>query len=284
MELSNKKQIIYRIFNTESGKSYIGKTVRTFFQRYGNSKYWWRKIESPILKNAIEKYGVQKFSVEILENDVHIDLLSSRERFYANKFRSYSPNGYNIAECGDGGYSVVKDYIFFDLKKNIKISIHNLMDFCRNNNLSYSCMIRVHQGKTNKHKNFANSKFTSIQEIQNKKTKSLEKQFEFKSPSGTLVKIVNLRKFCRENALCHVSMRKLSKNLIRQGHHKGWMSSTSIKQEIDKYDNQNLTLKYKGLEIVIKNMSKFCRENGLNRRKMDALKYKRILEYNGYTI
>jgi len=96
--------IIYRIFNKINKKSYIGQSVNGFGFRYKGSK-WWKYTHNEILKNSIKKHGLENFDFEILDKDVSsIDELNRLESYYAEKFDSYRPNGYNIRGCGDNKF------------------------------------------------------------------------------------------------------------------------------------------------------------------------------------
>lgn len=96
--------IIYRIFNKINGKSYICQSLFDFNKRYKGSK-WWKYTHNIILKNSIEKYGVDNFEFEILHDDVKdLSELNKLEELYAKKFNSYRPNGYNIRGCGDNKF------------------------------------------------------------------------------------------------------------------------------------------------------------------------------------
>jgi len=95
---------IYRITNTFSGKCYIGET-----KQISPEKRWKGHIKSitknkgcPALKDAIKKYGLDKFKFEV------IIICFDEDRFkyeveYIKKFNSQVPNGYNILPGGIGG-------------------------------------------------------------------------------------------------------------------------------------------------------------------------------------
>lgn len=55
---------IYQIINKTNGKSYIGKTEKTFEHRY--SKNWWNLVSNSHLKRSLKKYGIEAFEVKIL--------------------------------------------------------------------------------------------------------------------------------------------------------------------------------------------------------------------------
>lgn len=96
--------IVYRIFNKINHKSYIGQSVSSFNKRY-KGNYWEKYTHNPILKNAVNKYGIQNFNFEILESDVEdIHRLNELEVKYAEMYNSYRPNGYNIRGCGDNKF------------------------------------------------------------------------------------------------------------------------------------------------------------------------------------
>jgi len=96
--------IIYRIFNKLNGKSYIGQSVVSFNKRYKGGD-WLKYTHNPILKNSVNKYGIDNFDFEIIEDNVKdIDELNKLEIKYAQKYNTYRPNGYNIRGCGDNKF------------------------------------------------------------------------------------------------------------------------------------------------------------------------------------
>jgi len=96
--------IIYRIFNKINGKSYIGQSVVSFNKRYKGGD-WLKYTHNPILKNSVNKYGIDNFDFEIIEDNVKdIDELNKLEIKYAEKYNTYRPNGYNIRGCGDNKF------------------------------------------------------------------------------------------------------------------------------------------------------------------------------------
>ena len=82
---------IYR-YISPSNKSYIGQTINSLQQRaknghnYKNSTYFY---------NAIQKYGFENFSWEIL-GEFPIEILSKKEIYYIQLYNTMVPNGYNL--------------------------------------------------------------------------------------------------------------------------------------------------------------------------------------------
>ena len=88
--------IIYKTTNHVNGKIYIGydSKNRTLIEYAGSGR---------LLNFAIEKYGIENFSKEILEY-VTEDNWEEREIFWVNEFSSTDRKiGYNITKGGDGG-------------------------------------------------------------------------------------------------------------------------------------------------------------------------------------
>ena len=90
------KRGIYRIFNKETNKSYIGSTWKSFKSRWKQhlSKLNTNKHHSKELQNAFNKYGTDSFVCEILEIVLDSEILLEREAYYIKKYDSYY-NGYN---------------------------------------------------------------------------------------------------------------------------------------------------------------------------------------------
>ena len=96
--------IVYRIFNKKNNKSYIGQSIHSFNKRYKGN--WIKHTHNLILKNAVNKHGIENFDFEILIEGVqNIEKLNELEQYYAEKFNSYRPSGYNIRGCGDNKFT-----------------------------------------------------------------------------------------------------------------------------------------------------------------------------------
>ena len=88
---------LYKITNLINNKIYIGQTVHP-------EKRWWEhcnraktNYDNYPIHLAINKYGEENFSFEVLEWSEDYD---NRERELIQQFNSLSPNGYNLIEGG----------------------------------------------------------------------------------------------------------------------------------------------------------------------------------------
>ena len=88
---------IYKITNNINKKIYIGKSVN-IETRWNQHKY--TKDSLPI-HHAIQKYGINNFTFEVIEECNPKDL-NEKEIYWIKHFNSYSGEGYNLTQGGDG--------------------------------------------------------------------------------------------------------------------------------------------------------------------------------------
>lgn len=89
--------IIYIITNIVNSKTYIGKTTKTVdcrFKRHCHNS----KTQNTYLYKSMRKHGIDKFTIEILEETTS-DMLNDREKFWISKLNPQ----YNMTSGGDGG-------------------------------------------------------------------------------------------------------------------------------------------------------------------------------------
>lgn len=106
------KGIIYKITNKVNGKSYIGQTRYTIEFRWRQHQH---KKDNTYFHNAIHKYGIENFNIEILE-ECDIEDLNSREIFYIAKYDTFN-NGYNLTIGGDGNRRLLLDNNYDEIKE-----------------------------------------------------------------------------------------------------------------------------------------------------------------------
>lgn len=116
--------VIYCITNLINNKKYVGKTMLSIQERWRkhcqDSKR--EKCEKRPLYSAFNKYGIENFKIECLEEIDDPQILSEREIYWINELESYGNKGYNATKGGDGK-------ILYDYKEIIELY-----------NLGYSCI------------------------------------------------------------------------------------------------------------------------------------------------
>ncbi len=104
---------IYKITNTENDKIYIGKTTKSIEERFTKHLYASQYYHKTKLYAAINKYGIDKFKIELLE-ECNDDELSHKEIFWISELDTFV-NGYNMTLGGDGMDSSIVDNENFKL-------------------------------------------------------------------------------------------------------------------------------------------------------------------------
>lgn len=95
---------IYKIWNDINDKLYIGKTVLDIEERWKEhcSDYKRERCEKRPLYNAMSKYGVEHFHIELVE-ECDLKELSKKEIYWIGYYNTYE-NGYNATLGGDGKF------------------------------------------------------------------------------------------------------------------------------------------------------------------------------------
>lgn len=96
---------IYKIINLINNKLYIGKTSRSLevrFKEHINEANNLRQNSHSKIHHAMNKYGINNFKIELIEELEEDDkLLNKRERYWIN-FYDAQNKGYNLASGGEG--------------------------------------------------------------------------------------------------------------------------------------------------------------------------------------
>lgn len=137
---------IYKITNQINGKSYIGKTIKTVEKRWKEHcrEKDRKRCNSRPLYEAMNKYGVENFSVETLEECLDTDVVE-KEKYWIDKFNTYLGEGYNATYGGDGkhyldydaiaNYYLENNYTIIEVAKHFSCSIDSVSDILKNRNI-----------------------------------------------------------------------------------------------------------------------------------------------------
>lgn len=109
------KYQIYLITNQVNNKIYIGQTNKNKsyqgrFKEHCDQAFD-RKHRQTALTNAIYKYGVESFTVELIEDDIDEKDIDTREIYYIDYYNSFIKNGcgYNMTLGGQGVHGYIPD-------------------------------------------------------------------------------------------------------------------------------------------------------------------------------
>ncbi len=110
---------IYKIINDINGKVQIGKTEFSIEKRFQEHcrEYKKERCEKRPLYNAMNKYGIKHFHIELIEET---DSPEEREKYWIEYYNSFK-DGYNATLGGDG-----KKYLDYELIYNTYLNCKNV--------------------------------------------------------------------------------------------------------------------------------------------------------------
>lgn len=113
---------IYKITNDINGKIYIGKTLNTIRERWEEhcNDYQRRRCEKRPLYSAMNKYGIEHFHIELVEECSDKEI-NERERYWIEYYGSFK-YGYNTTLGGDGKNYIDYDFVVALYKENQNMS------------------------------------------------------------------------------------------------------------------------------------------------------------------
>lgn len=100
---------VYKIINNVNNKIYVGKTYNTIerrFQEHNNERFRLESQSRPLYR-AMNKYGIENFSISLLEETQNPE---EQERYWIEKLQSFK-YGYNATLGGDGSHYADYDLI-----------------------------------------------------------------------------------------------------------------------------------------------------------------------------
>ncbi len=94
--------VIYKITCKLNWMIYVGQTKRSLKKRITQHCYKGKKDNSYI-DRALQKYGLENFIVEVIEECETREQLNKREKFWIAALNCKYPNGYNLKDGGANG-------------------------------------------------------------------------------------------------------------------------------------------------------------------------------------
>lgn len=136
---------IYKIENLLNGKVYIGQSIHI-------ERRWQQHCQpsaNSAIANAIQKYGKENFSFQIIE-ECDESSLNQKEAYYIKQFNSLVPNGYNIEEKTDNGNCYFIKYskeTFLQIVEDLASTSKSIQDIADKYNLDVSFIYRLNRGE-----------------------------------------------------------------------------------------------------------------------------------------
>lgn len=130
------EKYIYKITNLINGKVYIGQTKdpkRRRQEHFGLANSIIKEEENKILYKAMQKYGVENFTFEIIEDK--IENYNERECYWIRFYHSKVPNGYNMTDGGENPPILKGEDSYHATHTQEEIS--QIKDLLKNTNISF---------------------------------------------------------------------------------------------------------------------------------------------------
>lgn len=201
-----KGYAVYKIICLSNNKVYIGST-KNGRGRFNDHKYTLSKgiFHSKFIQEDYILYGIENFAYQIIEccNTINIENQYNRENYYIDLYNSLNPLfGYNIAtNKPNGGLNLPES----TRNKQRKLALER--------KVSNETRLKIKEANAGR-KPARHSIEAAI--------KAKSKQHTYISPTGEIVEVFNISKFCRENNLIQSSMSQVSTG--KRNHHKNWRS------------------------------------------------------------
>lgn len=197
---------IYKIYNDLNDKIYIGQTaidVKTRWKQHLSKTA--HKEDNSIIHKAIEKYGEEHFTIEIIEtiyNNNSKSLrkdLNKKEMSWIKQYNSISPYGYNIL-YGGGDIPIKKITVYqFDLEGKFIMefdSISNALRYLNKNPKSYAIQSSIKKSKSAFGFLWSYSKEDNPYKSYKENTKRIGK---YQSPCNGMVKGVPINQYTTDD-------------------------------------------------------------------------------------
>ena len=169
----NKNYVVYKITNIINNKVYIGIT-KQIIKRIGNHIYYFKNPNSSnntYLHKALRKYGLESFTIEIIEICDTLEILNNREIYWIKYYNTInSKNGYNLDSGGNvkkpNEQNIIsrqinaktKSIAQYDLQGNLIQTFYSIKEASRQLGISDSDIHRCHKNHWSRN-NFMFRKF-----------------------------------------------------------------------------------------------------------------------------
>lgn len=145
--------LIYKYTNLINGKVYIGQTSTSLEVRHKKHLQSAKsEADNGYFHRAIKKYGIENFSLEIIEEDIPIDKLDEREKHWIAQYDSFyvSGKGYNLTAGGkwSSGIQKLSENMAEEIKNLIENSTMSFPEISQKYNVSIYCISDINRGRT----------------------------------------------------------------------------------------------------------------------------------------
>lgn len=209
---------IYVITNLINQKQYVGQTSQSLHKRW--KRHCWAstvKTNMPIAL-AIRKYGKSNFSIRAIDVCLSQQEMDSKERWWAENLRTFSPTGYNL-RAGNGRGSLSEEVC---RRISQKLTGKRATDIHRKHLSESHIGLKMSDETKKKLSNFWKGKqLPALARINS--VNATQKTYSLIDPNGMQIQVTNMRKHCKKYGLSPFKMSSVVHGSIAQ--HKGWRAA-----------------------------------------------------------
>lgn len=199
---------IYMLTNEVNGKKYVGQTVQKLALRLKAHKWHGKQaIPKTAIHWAIKKHGFENFIFEVLGTYETQTALDTAELYFANEYKTFAPDGYNLAAgVGVGSVSeITRQKIIAGLTGRIP---------------TQETRDRISAAKTEWYEQ-VDPEVESLRRLRLSEAKA--GTYILRSPTGERVEVTNLKQWCADNDFTRTQWCKLALVVVGKDRSvKGW--------------------------------------------------------------
>ena len=142
--------LIYKYTNLINNKIYIGQTREKLERRH--QRHLHQLNDNTYFHRALLKYGIENFSLEIVEDNIPISELDNKEKYWISYYDSFyaTGKGYNLTEGGQwgSGTQILTTKNAEDIQKLIQENLLSFVEIANKYNVSTTCISDINTGRT----------------------------------------------------------------------------------------------------------------------------------------
>lgn len=267
-QITSRVAGIYAILSTIDDRFYIGKSKNVIGRWATHLRdLVSKKHDNKHLQSFFNKYGEDSISFVLIEESIDANL-SNLEKKYIKLWEA-TDCGFNMTQGGDGG-GKLKEYLFEHiLTGQVEVGV-GIQLFAEKVNLCYRSLCDVQSGRIPHFEGWFCPKF-------NRKPK----KYKLIGPNGEIEEFFYIKGFCDKHKLNKGNISMLL-NYKRESV-SGWKREDS-KEYGDAYALSYQLYNPNGERVVIRNLSKFCRENGFSQGSFGKLVIGKCLSVHGWSV
>jgi group I intron endonuclease len=205
--------IVYRFTNKINGKIYVGQTIQELEKRVKNHIKESKKSNNRPILNAIKKYGIENFDIQIIDSALTHEELDTKEIKWIEELNCLTPSGYNILGGGQFKMKTTEEF-----SKRISEGLKNSEKWNTTKNSEeykkkiLDSFIRWNKGKkfNEEHKlKLWNANKDRILEF----NESTSKKWIIVEQNNKILRLTGIQKYCDENKIDRGNLSRLSKKL-----------------------------------------------------------------------